>query len=209
MAYQRFLTSIITRPNSYTKGVGYVPMLIGVLFIAFALSGCARPATFRVLDSESNEPIEGAVALATWTDSKGLPGLSYTHTAKAIEMVTDSDGIFQIPMIVGILALQKPHLKVYKAGYVGWDSRWIYLGPYEADRTMSREVRRSNFSMEDQDLFLEPWQDQYSFMSHSKFIASHANLHQGGLTESKYYKAIRYEVPFCIKERKAFREKRK
>ena len=109
--------------------------------------------TFRALDAETKKPIEGAVALAEWIGGRRMAiiaGPTSFYTAKLVEVVSDSEGRFTIPGGAGTLAFQVPHLKVYKAGYVGWDSRWIYLGYYEGNKMLSREKRREGFSMGDQ-----------------------------------------------------------
>jgi hypothetical protein len=174
---------------------------ICIFFGALLLNGCAGPTTFRVLDAETKEPVEGAVAIAMWDRTRGMPGLSSTYTAKAVEAESDADGFFRIPGVVGTLALQKPHLKVYKPGYVGWDSRKIYVGCYESNQTIPILREREKFTMTNQDLYLESWKEEYSFISHESFIQTRAtNLSKAGLEESKYENAIRYELPLAIRE---------
>ncbi len=182
-----------------------------LLIILVSLNGCATTTkTFRVLDAETKKPIRGAVALAEWISVKGF-GFTHTDTAKIVEAVTDRNGFFTLPAVFGTIADQTPHIKVYKPGYVGWDSRWIYLGCYEENRRSPREIRRKGFSMRDQDIYLEPWKDEYSFISHGKFIRPNVSFEDVGMKpqDSKYRKAIRYEVKFSGKERKALRERRK
>jgi hypothetical protein len=199
MADPGFL-SLITmhlRKSVYGRDSIRICLFLGALL----LNGCAGPTTFRVLDAETKEPVEGAVSIAMWYRTKGLPGLSSTYTAKAVEAESDADGFFRIPWVVGTLALQKPHLKVYKPGYVGWDSRKIYLGCRDDDRTRARYKRRENFTMTNQDLYLEPWREEYSFISHGSFIRPALDLEKAGLTESKYENAVDFERQFRIKER--------
>ncbi|HID70808.1 MAG TPA: carboxypeptidase regulatory-like domain-containing protein [Desulfobacterales bacterium] len=172
------------------------------------MSGCSTPTTFRVLDAETGNPIEGAVALATWSMGSGWPpGLSYGYTAKAIEAVSDRDGYFTIPGVTGKIAFNTPFLQVYKPGYVGWNSRRIYLGYYDADIKLARTKRRENFVMKDQDIFLEPWKNdgRYNYNSHGSFIGQPSGFEEGFEEgenyESKYWKAKRYETPFSVAER--------
>ncbi len=178
-------------------------LLLLLLCFSLSLSGCATPTTFRVLDAETKQPIEGAVTLAEWTSTSGLPGLSYTNTAKVAEDVSDSEGKLSISGTVGFNALQTPHIKVYKPGYVGWDSRWIYLGCYEDNRTVAREKRREGFSMRTQDIFLVPWDgEKHSYISHGKFISTTADFDEAGMRtdDSLYRRAIRYEAPLMGRE---------
>ena len=180
------------------------------LVFSFLLSGCATSTTFRVLDAETKQPIEGAVALAEWTSSSGLPGLSHTDTVKVAEDVSDSEGKLTIPGTIGFNALQTPHIKVYKPGYVGWDSRRIYLGYREDDITWTRAKKRSNFVMKNQDIFLVPWDDEkHSYTSHYKFTFTTADFFEAGMRsdDSKYRKAIEYELPFYLKEDEMLRER--
>jgi hypothetical protein len=133
---------------TFLKQYGFTILLIFVL----PLSGCAGSTTFKVLDAKTKQPIEGAVALAEWTSTGGLPGLSHTSIAKVAEDVSDSEGKLTIPGAWGFLALQTPHIKIYKAGYVGWDSKLIYLGYYKNDIKAGNLVKRTDFSMKNQDI---------------------------------------------------------
>ena len=174
-----------------------------LIILTLLLSGCANGTTFRVLDAETREPIEGAVALAEWIGGRRMgviAGPTYAYTAKVVEAVTDRNGIFKIPAVGGSLAMQTPHLKVYKLGYAGWDSRLIYLGCYEENRMVSRTTTREDFFMKDQDIYLEPWKDEYSFNSHDGFIDTNASFLKVGKKDSKYLKAIHSEIPFRVRE---------
>lgn len=182
------------------KQYGFTILLIFVL----PLSGCATSTTFRVLDAETKQPIEGAVALAEWTSTGGLPGLSHTSTAKVAEDVSDSEGNLSIPRAWGFLALQTPHIKIYKPGYVGWDSKLIYLGYYKNDIKSANLVKRKDFSMKNQDIFLVPWNDEkHSYISHYDLIMENVDFTDVGIRgdNSLYRKAIDYEIPFRVKER--------
>jgi hypothetical protein len=185
-----------------------------LILFALLLSGCAASTTFRVLDAETKEPIEGAVALAEWIGGSRMgiiAGPTFAHTAKVVEVVTDSEGKFMIPVVGGSLAMQTPHIKIYKPGYVGWDSRRIYLGYRGTDIKRTRAKKRVGFTMKDQDISLEPWTDEYSFISHSSFIDTNADFGDVGMrsNDSKYLKAIDYEIPFYVKEKNMLQKKRK
>ena len=196
------------------KGIGRIflskrGVFASLLIFAFLLNGCATSTTLRVLDAETKQPIEGAVALAEWTGGRGLPGLSYTVTTKVAEDVSDSEGKLTIPGTIGFNSLQRPHIKVYKPSYVGWDSTEIYLG-YRGNNIMrTLAKRRTNFVMKDQDIFLEPWDDdKHSYTSHGSFIRTTADFLEAGTRSdySKYRKAIEYELPFKRREKRELRE---
>ncbi|WP_028582028.1 carboxypeptidase-like regulatory domain-containing protein [Desulfogranum japonicum] len=198
MENQRFLTIAISYSvNSLLKGLFFLSV--------FICGGCATSTTFRVLDVETNKPIEGAVALAEWVggENMGLVGPTFAYTAKVVEVVTDSNGNFSIPGTLGRLALQTPHLKIYKAGYVGWDSRFVYLGYYAENWKLPRLQERKSFLMKDQAVYMQTWKDEYSFISHGRFIDSYADFSKVGIDDSKYQKAIRHEIPFEIEELKS------
>ncbi|CAK8711010.1 Carboxypeptidase regulatory-like domain-containing protein [Candidatus Electrothrix laxa] len=201
MANQRFLIKsgkAISRISLF-KRCAFASLHI----FAFLLNGCATPTTLRVLDAETKRPIGGAVALAEWTSTGGFPGLSHTDTAKVAEDVSDSEGKLTIPGAIGFNALRRPHIKVYKPGYVGWDSRLIYLDCYKNDIKVARLVKRKDFSMKDQDIFLEPWDDdKHSYISHGKFIDDRVDFSDVDMSgdDSKYRRVIDYEIPFRVRE---------
>jgi hypothetical protein len=186
--------------------------IIPALFVISLLltSGCARlPATFRVLDEKTKEPITGAVAIAWWSSYRGLPGLSYGVTDKVVERETGPDGTFKIPLILGRLAGQVPRIKVYKPGYVGWDNRYVYMGHWKNDIKISREMKRGDFKYKSQDIYLERWKDEYSHISHDSFLSREEplDIERIGLKRLLYNDAIRHEVPFILLEEKALRQK--
>lgn len=202
MAHQRFLIRSRRHLNTVLTVTKRILFMVLITSISL-LNGCAASTTFRVLDAETKEPIEGAVALAKWIGGRRMgviAGPTQAYTAKAVEAVSDSEGKFTIPGMTGRLAMQTPHLKVYKPGYVGWDSRRIYLGYRGNDIKRTRAKKRTGFTMKDQDIYLEPWKDEYSFISHSSFVAPPTGFEEGGVKDSKYRKAIDYETPYYLME---------
>lgn len=102
-----------------------------MLFIYFSISfflmgGCApamHDASFKgkVIDEDTNKPIEGAVALAIWTTWMMTPAGEVDDYYDAYETVTDKDGNFFIPGKGPRVAtnLNPMHVNVLKAGYSG------------------------------------------------------------------------------------------
>ncbi|MCW5209264.1 hypothetical protein VU10_03545, partial [Desulfobulbus sp. US1] len=79
----------------------------------------------------------------------------------------------------------------------------IYLGCYKNDRIMARIEKRKDFSMTDQDIFLEPWDNEkHSYISHGSFIDDNVDFSDVSMRgdNSLYRKAIDYEIPFRVKE---------
>lgn len=185
--------------KSYLRVTVFIPVLM------LLLSSCASRTTIMVLNAETKEPIVGAVGIAIWTKNKGFFGgfeLS-TYTAKAVEAVSDKNGHLAFPSVSGSYAISIPHVKVYKPGYVGWDSKRIYFGHHPNDKKRMISKRRENFVMKDQEIFLEPWKDEYTYISHGHFISINGGLYEAGLPTSIYKKTIRYEIPYLINERRA------
>ena len=81
-------------------------------------------ATATIVDDETGEPIEGAIALAQWVKYKptGLEG-GIPYAAKAKETVSDKNGKIYISgyWTLNPFAYER-HLTVYKPGYALWNS---------------------------------------------------------------------------------------
>ncbi len=140
-----------------------------LLFVSILVVGCGgRPSiTLRVLDEQTKEPIEGVVAIAWTTSSHGAPGLMYHKTAEVAERVSGPDGKLTFP---SFSTRTIPQVKVYKPGYVGWDNFGIYKGILFEDIKRAHVVKRKAFEYKSQDIFLEPWKEEYSHYSHDRFL---------------------------------------
>ncbi len=111
-------------------------LLIGILIL---ISGCIcyvcydGPYKGRVVDSETGEPIEGAVVLAVWRTNypTGAGGISKYKDAQ--ETVTDENGEFKLPgrgfMVLTTVELSK--IAFFKAGYLSNEfSNWKNIKEY-------------------------------------------------------------------------------
>lgn len=130
-----------------------------ILFIALLLSAflpCNTALAFGgptaiIVDEETGEPIEGAIALAQWIKYKstlfegGIP-----YAAKAAETVSDKEGKIYIKgyWTLNPFACER-HLTVYKPGYALWNSEKVAVPVENAqpkDFTSSKnEVRLVKF----------------------------------------------------------------
>ena len=196
--------------SRYFRSCAFAGML---LLMCLFISGCSRPVTFRVVDVRTGKPVEGAVALATWGGSRGLPGLTYRYTAKALEAVSDKDGYFTIPGQLGRTAFNPPLLQVYKPGYVGWNSRWIFI-PWDKNGKKAHTARtkkRENFFWERQIIYLHPWKDdaEYNHYTHWSFVSPGGDTYRGGIKESKYRKVIDYDGDLGTQENNKWYYERK
>jgi hypothetical protein len=99
-----------------------------IIFLIFSLCiGCARPFRFdgpyegRIIDAESNQPIEGVVVDAVW--EKVYPNVagSSSEYFDTKETVTDKNGEFSIPGhgVLVFSAIDYPNITMFKAGYDG------------------------------------------------------------------------------------------
>lgn len=138
---------------------------LAVLIITFiTCTGCTRPITGKIVDAETGQPIEGAVLLVEWTKVHGF-GMTYTSSEKAIEVLSDKNGIVNIPGHNDPTA-QCPDVTIYKPRYVAWNSQFIFPG----------YTRRTDFSWKDGFVFrLERFKQEYTYKDHTSFIYSTMN----------------------------------
>lgn len=132
------------------------------LFIALCVLpvlGCYATITGTVVDSETGQPIEGAVVLAEWSITKGL-GLTYSKSYEVVEAVTDKEGKVTVSGLFNPL-VNHPSVTVYRKGYVAWNNQYIF-----PDRK-----RRVDFKWSNDYVFrLEKFRPEYSHIKHVNFI---------------------------------------
>lgn len=171
-------------------------VLIGLLSF---MSGCYLPMSGRVIDAETNQPIEGAVVLVEWTKTKGFPGLTHTESAKVAETLSDKEGNFDLPGCYNPF-VNEPNITAYKKGYVAWSSRWIF----------PTWEKRTDFKWQSGNMYsLNKFKDTYSYVDHDGFISRSINDTIGwenkGLFIKIYYAS---EESLIIRERSE-RDKKK
>lgn len=98
--------------------------------------GCAHyysggPWTGKVIDSETKQPIEGAVVAAEWYETFAAIPEKSDRFRGAKEVVTDSEGIFKIDKqsyfsILPESEIQGPFIIIFKAGYGFFPESHIY-----------------------------------------------------------------------------------
>jgi hypothetical protein len=133
---------------------------ISVLMFLFVITACNETITGVVVDAETGQPIEGAVILVEWTQSKGVPGMSYSESYKVVEVVSDNEGKASIDGAFSPF-ISAPHVTVYKKGYVAWNNRHIFPD----------WKKRTDFEWENNYVFrLEKFKPEYSYDKHATFI---------------------------------------
>lgn len=137
--------------------------VILILSMLLLLSGCYMGITGRVIDAETQQPIEGAVVLVEWTKTHGF-GEYWTESYKVVETLSDKDGKVKIAGCYSPF-VNAPDVTVYKNGYVTWHSRWIFPD----------WRNRADFRWGDQMFQLEKFKETYSHTDHESFTSRAIN----------------------------------
>jgi hypothetical protein len=123
--------------------------------------GCQRSISVNVIDAETEKPVENAVIMAEWTDTKGL-GLSHTESYKVVEVLTDAAGRATITGPLNPF-VSPARFVAYKKGYVLWSKNYIF----------PEYVKRTDFRWEDDyTIKLERFKLVYTYIDHTSFISS-------------------------------------
>jgi hypothetical protein len=105
--------------------------------VCIFLSGCVSicrydgPYEGKVIDLDTNQPIEGAVVHADWSKLHSTAGGASSEYYDSYEILTDKNGVFKIPG-KGLLILTNiddMSLSIFKAGYEQYpdNSSWVFL----------------------------------------------------------------------------------
>ncbi len=84
-----------------------------ILLNVLCASCCYPGINGKVIDSATGQPLEGAVVVAQWRKTRGIPGLQYSDLHKSVETLTDKKGTFSLNGTAGIL-LEPPRMLIYK-----------------------------------------------------------------------------------------------
>jgi len=138
-------------------------MTIRQLLLIFTLlsivSGCYSGITGRVVDAETQLPIEGAVVLVEWTKTHGF-GEHWTESYKVVEEVSDKSGNV---IIAGCYSpfVNPPNVTVYTKGYVAWNNEYVFPG-YD---------RRTDFNWGSGYVFkMDKMLSLYKYIDHQSFV---------------------------------------
>jgi len=136
----------------------------------------------RVIDTDTQRPISGALVQATWTF---VDGFGLTAPAGYREWVgsTDALGLYQIPRLKDApkgARLSDFHLVVYKRGYAA----------FRSDRRFEDYGLRADFTQAGYLVELAKWRDEQSHVRHLRYVGGGAALAE--LTS--------WEIPAAIAE---------
>lgn len=129
--------------------------------------------TAVIIDAETGEPVEGAVALAVWWGSMAIGGVGgggggLPVAREVKETVSDSKGRIYIDDFWDwhVFESDYPHLSVYKCGYSCWNRYRKFGGG-----------KRYDFDEKNKIVRLEKWPNNFSALDHLWFINSRITQH--------------------------------
>ncbi len=150
---------------------------IMIIAILFQLTGCYSGISGKVVDGVTGNPLEGAVVLAQWTKTHGLPGLVSHSVYKIEETETDKEGLFSLSGAYSPF-VDPPEMVIYKKGYVPWRNDMDFMNP-------TWKHYEKNIWQGDLTYRLDPWKETYSKMRLSDFV-------DGGIIGSDFNKTPRF-----------------
>ena len=202
--------------NSATIHFGIKTLLLIILILislfiiqlmgTFAMGSNPVP-TVTVIDEETGEPVEGAVAIAIWRKHSFKSAWFEGGTmvvVKIEEALSDTNGNIYIDDFWDwhLIEDRYPRLTIYKQGYVCWDQRNIYIDERHGPR-------RTDFNEQNRIAKMRKWPEGFSFVGHYSFVGA---VTQDDYTEASiqlFNNAFNYETPFRVKERDEIDKKRK
>ncbi len=105
------------------------------IFIFFSTTACAATFTGKVIDADTKEPIEGAVAVVSWNEARATIAGEDTRLKDVKETLTDKNGKWMIEghrgrwggnitaiftFLTGTYYTRPPEFIIFKPGYCSW-----------------------------------------------------------------------------------------
>lgn len=153
-----------------------------LIVVVTLLSGCYPGISGKVVDGVTGNPLEGAVVLAQWSKSGGLPGLIHHNLYKIEETETDKEGNFSISGVYDPF-VDPPKMVIYKKGFIPWRN--------------DRDFKDKLWSLYDKIIWqdnltyrLEHWNNQYSKEALSLFL----NVMEADFNNTPKYSKIESEA---------------
>ena len=136
-----------------------------IIVLCFSSSGCYYSGiNGKVVDNTTGQPIEGAVVVAQWTKSRGIPGMPIHDPHKIIETLTSKEGAFFLSGTFGLL-IDPPEMIIYKEGFIPWRNDMIFPGG--RDRLAKDHEWKNNMTYK-LDIFTNKYSlsQLYNFLDH-------------------------------------------
>jgi hypothetical protein len=172
--------------------------IFGLKIQSFGM-GSDRVPTAIVVDAETGEPIEGAVAIAIWrkhsiTERAWFEGGTMV-VVRIEEAVSDKEGKIYIDDFWDwhLSENRYPRLTIYKPRYVCWDQKNIHINEYKG-------TRRHDFDKENRIAHMKKWPKGFSFNGHRRFMSSVTMRDTDKASKKLFRKAFEYEGPYQINE---------
>jgi hypothetical protein len=172
-------------------------IFVALSMVLLFVTGCYFPITGRVINTETNQPIEGAVVMVEWTKLHGF-GDRVTESYKVLETVSDKDGKVSIGGCYSPF-VEPPHVTVYKKGYVAWNDEYIFPS----------WTKRKDFSWSKYGgpvFILETFKPGYSYDKHASFIRASIHSAQNFKSKQLIYEAYGWEEHLAFQERERSRK---
>ena len=164
--------------------------VLAIIALTFALGGYS-PISATVIDAKTGGPIEGAVVLVEWTNTHGF-GHTHTESYKVVEVISNKEGRVNIEGVYRPF-LSKPHVTVYKKGYVAWNDEYIF----------PEYKRRGNIKYTDGLIVeMERFKENYSYSKHVSFIRTSTRSGLNFEAKQTFNKAFHWEGKLIIKKRR-------
>lgn len=137
--------------------------IVLLFFLLIITTGCSHYSdiTGKVVDNATGKPIEGAVVVAQWTNTRGIPGLQYHNLHKIVETLTDKEGAFSLSGASGFI-INPPDMIIYKEGYIPWRNDSIF-----PDKNTGKKEWNNNVTYK-----LDVFSNKYTYNQLSDFIDS-------------------------------------
>lgn len=133
----------------------------------------------KVVDTDSERPIAGAVVAGSWAFERGI-GVEGPSDVEEVVTQTGADGRYSIPALsrlpTGLSSrVRRFTLIVYRKGYVGWRS----------DRRFPGRQARRDFSQRNNLVRLDRWQASYPHSRHLLFLGGGAKVREAAAWEAE------------------------
>jgi len=183
-------------------------IILSILFLVFhsflfgklgyCMEGNKIP-TAIIVDADSGEPIEGAVAIAIWR-KHSIKEAAWFEGGKMVpvrieEAISDKEGnvYFEGFWDWHLFENRYPRLTVYKFGYVCWDQKQLFT-PVEGSTI------RKDFDEENRVVRMEKWPKDFSFDRHGGFVDYSTEGDMSEAEQKLLLKAYEPERKLTIKE---------
>ncbi len=167
-------------------------LLTGILLV-LTLTGCYLPLGGRVIDAETNEPIEGAIVVVEWTITKGIIGLQTSTVYKIAETETNKKGKFSLPGAYHPF-VNHPRMVIYKQGYVAWrNDAVLRIQEKENGKIETLAEERTDYDVWEHGYLykLERFKEGYSH--YKNYLMMTLGITTNLMTTPKLEEALRYE----------------